>query len=135
MHMHCRQTLFATCILQLTASKERSKRKAFADIERSGHSKTKNTQCPCRARSAQAQLFLRRRDCRFSKQSLLRSLRSLRLLSSAPKKATATTVVFFCIIKPSDSLMVRRALSQQRVLVQEFWCRGYYVDSVMEFTS
>lgn len=36
---HCRQTLFATCIMQLTASKERRKRVAFVEIVRSGHSK------------------------------------------------------------------------------------------------
>lgn len=45
MFAHCRQTLFATCITQLTASKERRKRVAFVEIVRSGHSK-QDTQCP-----------------------------------------------------------------------------------------
>ena len=35
---------------RLTASEERRKRKAFADIERGGHSKQIDTKCPCKAR-------------------------------------------------------------------------------------
>ena len=60
--LHCRQTLFATCpAMQLTASEDRRKRKAFADIERSGHSKQIYTQCPCKARLCDKHKFVLRR--------------------------------------------------------------------------
>ena len=61
--LHCRQTLFATCpAMQLPASEERRKRKAFADIKHSGHSKQiKHVVSVQSTVVRQAQFVLRRR--------------------------------------------------------------------------
>ena len=47
---HIRTLRVPNSVTRLTASEERRKLKAFADIERSGHSKQMNTKCPCKAR-------------------------------------------------------------------------------------
>ena len=101
--LHCRQTLFATCpAMQLTASEDRRKRKAFADIKRSGHSKQIQHAVSVQSTVVrQAQFVLRRRFTVANK--FARFAITFALLPTSPvvrTKVKKRDSLFHCETKP-----------------------------------